>query len=934
MSSRPERDRWIRFGPFTLDAANARLRRGDEVIALRGKTLAVLEYLAARPGQLVTKDELLARLWPDVYVSEDVLVGCVRELRRIFGDRRDAPHFIETVYRRGYRWIGKAQAAESRAPLAESAFDDVRTLPIVGRDTDLTGLRRCFAEATRGTRQVVFVAGDAGLGKTALVEEFVRALPSSAFVARGQCVEQYGSDEPFLPILDALERCAIDPLAASSGIMPARAVRLLGGAVETFAADRPFVLVLEDLHWSDPCTLDVLSYLARRRDPCRLMVVATYRPTELILRRHPLRGLEQELRAHGQSVQLPLARLTLGAVEGWLAARGPSPPRALVEWLHGRTEGHPLFLVSLFESLVDAGLVAWDETGWHVQPAYTDLGVPESLRLMIERQAETLDEDDARLLEAASAAGTRFSATSVAAAMEREPAVVEGRCDALARDGRFIRTVGLAEWPDGTVAGAYEFVHELYRSTFYARLPPAQARLLHERIGRRLERGYAIRTDDVATELAFHFERGRDAAGAARYLEQAAAQYTTRGAHREAVVALRRALDLLALLPETAERDDRMLFLNLRLGASLLVAEDYAEAEVRRAFERSRALAEKAGAMPPLLTALAGLHTYHAARGELTVSARIVPRILELAERLPFPQTLLVAHTCAAWSDWNRGALAAACEHAERAIAARPDAPMSFPSTFDLVGYAFGTAALAEMTRGDLARARALSERGLTWSRQTARPVDRATALTLAALLHAFMDEPASAARHAEEAFLVAEEHGFRQWTATARVIATWAAAAAQRNTHSLANVVAQIEHYTDMGLRTQLSAFLCLAAGGHVAAGKRRAAIDLLDRGDAHTHSGEEWYIAELHRVRGEIARARAPRQAETHFQDAIDVARAQGARLWELRAVVGLARLRHDQRQHAAARRALEPVLSSFPDDLDAPDLRAARALRARLA
>lgn len=965
MSSRSERDHWIRFGPFALDTANARLYRGDEVIALRGKTLAVLGYLAARPGQLVTKDDLLLQLWPNVYVSEDVLVGCVRELRMIFGDTRHAARFIETVYRRGYRWIADDAGQEvGGEPVATSA-DPRRPAPaFVGREDDLAQLREWFERAASGARQVVFVTGEAGIGKTALVNGFIRTLvppnadASTAIVARGQCVEQYGPAEPFLPILDALERLSRSPTdawatstlarclpdvllspnvstaASSFTIMPERAVRLLGGAVEALAAERVLVLVLEDLHWSDPSTLDVLSYIAQRPEACRLMVLATYRPTELILRRHPLRGLEQELRAHGQSVQLPLGRLTLASVHDWLQARSPSPPPALVEWLYRRTEGHPLFLISLFESIVAAGLVDYGHGTWNVQPGYAEFGVPESLRLMIDRQAESLDDPDRQLLEAASAAGTQFSAATVAAAIERDLLSVEARCNALARDGHFVRAVGPAEWPDGTVAGTYEFIHELYRGTFYGRLSPAHLRLLHQRIGRRLEQGYEERADDVATELSVHFERGRDPTRAARYLEKAATQCTWRGAHREAIAIIRRALEMVALLPDTPERSDRMLFLNLRLGASLLVAEDYADPEVKTTFQRCRQLAERTEALPPLLTALAGLHAYHAARAELTDSSRIIPRMVELAERLPFPQTKLVAHTCAAWSSWSRGDLAAACEHADRAIAAKPDAPMPFPSTFDLVGYAFGTSAFAEMALGNLAAARALSAQGVAWSRQTARPVDRATALALAAMLYACMNDRDVAAERAEEAVTVAEEHGYRQWRATARIIAAWAAAVARRSAQSLADVTARIEEYTAMGLRAQLSPFLCLAADAFIRAGKKQAGIELLDRGEAHARdSGEQWYAAELQRLRGEITQARDPRKAEASFQRAIDVARAQGTKLWELRATVSLATLWQRQEKRAPARQLLEPILSSFPAADDAPDLRAARALRTRL-
>src|SRR5262249_36777235 len=156
--------------------------------------------------------------------------------------------------------------------------------------------------------------------------------------------------------------------------------------------------------------------------------------------------------------------------------------------------------------------------------------------------------------------GTVFSAASVAAATEHELIAVEARCGTLARDGQFIRAAGVSEWPDGTVAGAYEFIHELYRSAFYARLAPAHARVLHQRVGCRLELGHDAQTDRIVTELAQHFERGRDTERALQYLERAATQYTWRGAHREAIASLRRALEIVATLPSTPERTDRLLF--------------------------------------------------------------------------------------------------------------------------------------------------------------------------------------------------------------------------------------------------------------------------------------------------------------------------------------------------------------------------------------
>src|SRR5262249_177735 len=307
------------------------------------------------------------------------------------------------------------------------------------------------------------------------------------------------------------------------------------------------------------------------------------------------------------------------------------------------------------------------------------------------------------------------------------------------------------------------------------------------------------------------------------------------------------ALEIVSQQPDTPERTDRMIFLNLQLGASLLVAEDYADPAVEAVFQRVEQLAEQANALPPLLTALAGLHGYHAARAHLTDSGRIVPRMIELAERLPLPQASLVAHTCAAWLRWNQGELARAHEHAVQAIAAKPTESMSFPSTFDLVGYAFGTTAFVEMSLGDPDAARVRSEEGLASSRQSTRPCDRATAFALAGMLHAFMNEPSAAGTLAEEAFAVADEHGYRQWRAIGRFISAWASADEERNASSLEAVMQALDEYTRMGLRAVLSSLLRLAARAHIRAGRKQAGMELLARAEAHARdSGERWYEAE----------------------------------------------------------------------------------------
>src|SRR5262249_34458669 len=182
-----------------------RLWRGDQALALRPKTFALLRYLVAHPGQVLTKAALLEALWPEAMVSEVVLAVCIRELRQVLGDNAQAPRFIETVHRRGYRFIVQLPTVT----LAASHPSSPPPLSLLaGRDCDLDALHGALAAALTGVRQLLFITGEAGLGKTALVEAFLTSLEASEplWIGRGQCLDHYGAGEAYLPVLEALGR--------------------------------------------------------------------------------------------------------------------------------------------------------------------------------------------------------------------------------------------------------------------------------------------------------------------------------------------------------------------------------------------------------------------------------------------------------------------------------------------------------------------------------------------------------------------------------------------------------------------------------------------------------------------------------------------------------------------------------------------------------
>jgi DNA-binding winged helix-turn-helix (wHTH) protein/tetratricopeptide (TPR) repeat protein len=592
--------RALRFPPFRLDPDNATLWRDTTEVRLTPKAFAVLHCLVERHGRLVTKDELLERVWPGTAVGDAVLKVCVREIRKAIGDQVGAPRFVATVHRRGYRFIADVTDADPRpgreGALGRSAVEGAfqyrgsyrRPAHFVGREPVLHRLQMGLETAWRGLRQVFFVTGEPGIGKTGVVEAFLERVASDPriWIASGQCVETYGTQEPYQSVLDALARLCretpgewllpllrrhaptwlmqmpwlLDPAdrdALQRGLLGAtreRMLREMAEAVEALTSDAPLVVVLEDLHWSDAATIDLVSLLARRSLPARLLLIGTYRPVDLIVRQHPFKEVKLALQAAGRCQELSLDFLGESAVADYLRERfaGNAFPPGLAHVIIRRTEGNPLFMVSVVDDLVGRGLIGMRDDRWELRAALqeVEVSVPESLRQMIERRIEQLSGEERRILAAGSVAGMEFSTASVAAGLELRTSEVEERCDGLARRQLFIRPLGVREWPDRTVASCYGFMHALHRNVLYQDIPPARRRHLHQTIGRREEIGYGDRAGDIAEQLAAHFEHAGDDRRTVRYLANAAETASHRHANAEAVGYVSRALDIAARLPD------------------------------------------------------------------------------------------------------------------------------------------------------------------------------------------------------------------------------------------------------------------------------------------------------------------------------------------------------------------------------------------------
>jgi DNA-binding winged helix-turn-helix (wHTH) protein/tetratricopeptide (TPR) repeat protein len=677
------------FGPFRLDSANAQLWQEGQKISLRRKTFDLLLYLVDHPGQLVTKQALLDAIWPKVTVSDSMPAVCVKELRKALGDEAKTPRFIETVHGRGYRFVaqvtsGAPAGATRKPPAAAKASRPI----IVGRENELARLQSWYAEAAlEGERRVIFVSGEAGIGKTSLIETFLYSIAQERAmqIGRGQCVEHYGAGEPYMPVLEALSRLGRDPggermievlnrfaptwlaqmpellppeerarmQGQNHGVTQQRMLREMLMALEVLAAESPLVLVLEDLHWSDFSTLELISAIARRSEPARLLVIGTYRPMEVLAKDHPLRAMKQELELHDYCEELQLKLLDEEDIADYLERRFPSDGARTFEGLapviYERTDGNPLFMVNVIDYLVGTGLLADSHKPSAAVRAEFILPnlieVPRNIRQMIERNFERLDPEEQATLEGASVAGAEFSAAAVAAALERPQAEVEACCARLARHDQFVTEQRPTVWPDGTVTSGFRFHHSLYQKVLYRMLPLGHRVRLHRLIAAREETGYGEGANEIAAELAHHYAQTNDKDKAVHYFRLAGERAVARGAVVEAEIHYSRALELLSELPHDIQRDRQELALQMALGGVLWTSKSWSHPETERVFSRAEELAKRLGKNTQLVEVLLGLLLSATGSGRYRLARELAQRMLMTAEDSRDFASLSVAHT-------------------------------------------------------------------------------------------------------------------------------------------------------------------------------------------------------------------------------------------------------------------------------------------------
>jgi len=546
---------------FRFDGVNQYLWKqvpnaADRRLLLPPKTLAVLKHLIDRAGQLVRHEEFLEAIWPGVYVQPEVLKSQILSLRALLEDDARSPRFIETLSRRGYRFIARVSDEEATTLGAPGVVGPA----LVGRERPLSELGALLQRTGRQQQsEVVFVTGESGIGKTSLVDGFLgqirREMPHVR-VARGQCVEGYGGKEAYYPMLEALRElctgkegapvlgelaaCAPGWLAQIPALVhPAQWLalqrKLLGGRgertpreivdlFERVTRDTPIVLVFEDLQWADTSTVSLIEVLARTRTPMRLMLIGTYRTAELASgEQASLQALRQDLQLHRLCAELALEPLTESDIATYLVGQVPEQlaPQGLAALIYRHTEGNPLFMVTLLEHLCERGLLAKRAGMWELQtPLSTiEFDVPDTLREMIDARVTQLSVEELRVLEVASIVGVEFYPQWCAGAAGLEPERTQELCQVLAQRHGLVRPS--QNGPPWSSTNGYAFAHAMYREVLYRRQTPARRAGLHLKVARWLEAALPAQPE-LAPVLEYHVEQSHRLGDERRYRTAAA----------------------------------------------------------------------------------------------------------------------------------------------------------------------------------------------------------------------------------------------------------------------------------------------------------------------------------------------------------------------------------------------------------------------------
>jgi TolB-like protein/tetratricopeptide (TPR) repeat protein len=887
----------------------------------------------------------------------------------MFDNLRGDARYEDLLRRMNLSGVEGPARAEHGAPSAPGAGVERRT---VGRLAELDTLRGALDEARDGRGSLMCVAGEPGIGKTTLVEEFLSGAieEGSCIVARGRSSERIGGSDAYLPVLEALAGllqsgdgdvfapvirgsapawyAQVAPLSDDSE----ESVRLLEQVKETtqerlkidfvacvqeLSQSRPLVLFFDDLHWADESTVDLLNFLAGKFDSTNVLAVVTYRPSDMQLVQHPFLQIKPDLQTRGVCREIQLGFLSEPEIAEYLALEFPghSFPAEFPASILQKTEGSPLFMADLVRYLRDRGAIGKIDGEWRLTHGLPEIEreLPESVRGMIERKIGQLEDGDHELLTAASVQGYAFDSAIVAQVLGIPPEETEERLEDLERVHAFVRLTGETELPDRTLTLRYRFVHVLYQNALYGSLKPTRKARLGREVGEALETAHGRKIRALAHELAALFETGRDFSRAAKYFLMAAGQANAVFAHREAATLAAKGLAVVEMVDTTPERTRTELELQLARGLALRSFRGFGHPETGKAYSRARELCHDIGDAPQLFPVLFGLWEFFQNQGDLEAAVDVGEQMLVLAEKSDDQGQRVAAHAVMADNLLCVGDPVPSTEHAAHALTLYE--PEEHGSLGSLFGYdpavsAHSLGSLALWLAGFPEQAIREATKGAELAGTFSDPATQAFGPLFASWICQLTGSAENALRLTDRCIGVATEIEMPMFRDFGRVIKGWTLITKGKVEEGSELARAGVDGLADIEFGWARSFTLGVIARGCAAAGQRDEALALVEQAFDHASgTGERFNEVELHRLKGEFLLESDPGESERCFLRAIEVARKQKAKSYELRAAISLARLWREQGRVNEASESLKKVYSWFTEGFETVDLQAAKTL-----
>jgi predicted ATPase/class 3 adenylate cyclase len=841
---------------------------------------------------------------------------------------------------------------------------------LVGREHEIGLLREWWTEAGAGPGRVVLLSGEAGIGKSRLLQvlkEHVADIPHTWLELR---CSPYYQNSTLYPVIDALQRrfrfrredapadrlrhleeglapygvalpetvplfaallsvplaAPYAPLALSPQRQRQKTLEALLALVQAMAIQQPVLFLIEDLHWADPSTLELLTHLIDQAPPPGLLTLLTFRP-----------DFTPPWAARPHLAHLTLTRFARPEVETMAqrVAGGKALPADVLRQIVLKTDGVPLFVEELTKMLLESGALRPTNGRYELSSPVSALAIPATLQDSLMARLDRLSSVK-EVAQLGATIGREFPYELLHAVSPLDEPTLQG---ALAR----LVEAELVSLRGTPPHARYVFKHALIQDAAYQSLLKSRRRQYHPQIARALEQRFPETVETQPELLAHHYTEAGLKEQAIPYWQRAGQRAVERSANLEAIAHLTKGLELLETLPDTPGRAQQELTLQVTLGAPLIATKGYSAAEVGAVYSRARELCRQVGETPHLFPVMWGLWVFYIVGVNLETAHELAMQCLGLAQTAEDHGFRLEAHGALAVTAFYRGELASAKDHAEQSLALY-DPPQHGAHAFVYgqdpgvvaLGYAARTLPLLGYVNRAIQRAEAL----LAMARKLSHQHSVGAALMHVIVSYLLQREVQRAREQADALITVATEHDLLFWLGMARMLrgaALVEEAIGSGERASVEAAVAQLRDglagYRALGAGLDVPACVVALARGYLELGQAREGLDVLAGALTDVdRTGQRYYEAEMYRIQGELRLALSEeywRAAEDTFQRAVEVARHQGARLLELRATLSLARLLQRQDRTREAREQLTEIYSWFTEGFDARDLREARAL-----